>query len=71
MNKIRNLLIGSLLVVLVLPTSLAFAAGSEDFRGVSYAHCAETGSFRLKVKASAVMICTTRLPTYRARKLIM
>jgi hypothetical protein len=41
MNKIRNLIIGSLLVVLVLPTTLAFAAGSEDFKGVNYAHCAE------------------------------
>jgi hypothetical protein len=33
MNKIRNLIIASLLVVLVLPTSLAFAAGSEGFSG--------------------------------------
>jgi hypothetical protein len=41
MNKMRNLIISSLLVVLVLPTSFAFAAGSEDFRGVNYAHCAE------------------------------
>ncbi len=41
MNKIRNLIIGSLLVVLVLPTSLAFAAGSVDFKGVNHAHCAE------------------------------
>ena len=48
MNKIRNLIIGSLLVVLVLPTSLAFAAGSEDFRGVSYAHCAEMGFIQTK-----------------------
>jgi hypothetical protein len=42
MNKIRNLIIGSLLVVLILPTSLVFAAGSGDFKGVNYAHCAET-----------------------------
>jgi len=42
MNKIRNLIIGSLMVVLVLPTSFAFAAGSGDFTGVNYAHCAET-----------------------------
>ena len=41
MNKIHNLKIGSLLVVLVLPTSLTFAAGSEDFKGANYAHCAE------------------------------
>jgi hypothetical protein len=48
MNKIRNLIIGSLLVVLVLPTSLAFAAGSEDFKRVNYAHCAETESIQAK-----------------------
>jgi len=41
MNKIHNLKIGSLLVVLVLPTSLTFAAGSEDFKGANYAHGAE------------------------------
>ena len=40
MNIIRNLLIGSLLVVLVLPTSFTFAAGIEDVKGVNYAHCA-------------------------------
>ena len=39
MNIIRNLLIVSLLVVLVLPTSFAFAAGIEDVKGVNYAHC--------------------------------
>jgi len=36
MKKIRNLTFVSLLVVLVLPTSLAFAAGSGDFKGVNY-----------------------------------
>jgi len=40
MNIIRNLLIVSLLVVLVLPTSSAFAAGIEDVKGVNYTHCA-------------------------------
>jgi len=40
MNIKRNLLIVSLLVVLVLPTSFAFAAGIEDVKGVNYAHCA-------------------------------
>ena len=40
MNIIRNTLIVSLLVVLVLPTSFAFAAGIEDVKGVNYAHCA-------------------------------
>ncbi len=39
MNIIRNSLIVSLLVVLVLPTSLAFASGIEDVKGVNYAHC--------------------------------
>jgi len=39
MNIKRNLLIVSLLVVLVLPTSFAFAAGIEDVKGVNYAHC--------------------------------
>ncbi len=39
MNIIRNTLIVSLLVVLVLPTSFAFAAGIEDVKGVNYAHC--------------------------------
>ena len=39
MNIIRNSLIVSLLVVLVLPTSFAFAAGIEDVKGVNYAHC--------------------------------
>ena len=33
MNIIRNSLIVSLLVVLVLPTSFAFAAGIEDVKG--------------------------------------
>ncbi len=41
MNIKRNLLIVSLLVVLVLPTSFAFAAGIEDVKGVNYAHCPE------------------------------
>ena len=40
MNIIRNTLIVSLLVVLVLPTSFAFAAGIEDVKGVNYAYCA-------------------------------
>jgi hypothetical protein len=39
MNIIRNSLIVSLLVVLVLPTSFAFAAGIEDVKGVNYAYC--------------------------------
>jgi hypothetical protein len=39
MNIKRNLLIVSLMVVLVLPTSFAFAAGIEDVKGVNYAHC--------------------------------
>jgi len=41
MNIKRNLLIVSLLVVLVLPTSFAFAAGIEDVKGVNYTHCPE------------------------------
>ena len=40
MNIIRNSLIVSLLVVLVLPTSFAFAAGIEDVKGLNYTHCA-------------------------------
>ncbi len=44
----RNLIISSLLVVLVLPTSFAFAAGSEDFRGVNYANCAENEFIQVK-----------------------
>ncbi|MFC2054764.1 hypothetical protein ACFLV7_10815 [Chloroflexota bacterium] len=39
MNIIRNSLIVSLLVVLVLPTSFAFAAGIEDVKGVNFAYC--------------------------------
>jgi hypothetical protein len=39
MNIKRNLLIVSLLVVLVLPTSFAFAAGSEDVKGVNLSNC--------------------------------
>jgi len=39
MNIIRNSLIVSLLVVLVLPTSFAFAAGIEDVKGLNYTHC--------------------------------
>ncbi len=41
MNIIRNTLIVSLLVVLVLPTSFAFAAGIEDVKSGNYAHCPE------------------------------
>ena len=41
MNIKRNLLIVSLMVVLVLPTSFAFAAGIEDVKSVNYAHCPE------------------------------
>ncbi|MFC2043462.1 hypothetical protein ACFLUA_04860 [Chloroflexota bacterium] len=43
MNIIRNSLIVSLLVVLVLPTSFAFAAGIEDVKGVNYTHCPVIG----------------------------
>ncbi len=39
MNIKRNLLIVSLLVVLVLPTSFAFAAGIEDVKGVNFSNC--------------------------------
>jgi hypothetical protein len=39
MNIIRNSLIVSLLVVLVLPTSFAFAAGIEDVKGINFAYC--------------------------------
>jgi len=39
MNIKRNLLIVSLLVVLVLPTSFAFASGIEDVKGVKFTHC--------------------------------
>jgi hypothetical protein len=39
MNIIRNTLIVSLLVVLVLPTSFAFAAGIEDVKGLNFSHC--------------------------------
>ena len=46
MNIKRNLLIVSLLVVLVLPTSFAFAAGIEDVKGVNYAYC-ESNDFVL------------------------
>jgi len=41
MKIIRNSLIVSLLVVLVLPTSFAFAAGIEDVNSGNYAHCPE------------------------------
>jgi hypothetical protein len=47
MNIKRNLLIVSLLVVLVLPTSFAFAAGIEDVKGVNYAHCESNESVQL------------------------
>jgi hypothetical protein len=46
MNIIRNSLIVSLLVVLVLPTSFAFAAGIEDVKGVNFAYC-ESNDFVL------------------------
>ena len=46
MNIIRNSLIVSLLVVLVLPTSFAFAAGIEDVKGINYAYC-ESNDFVL------------------------
>jgi len=48
MNIKRNLLIVSLLIVLVLPTSFAFAAGIEDVKGVNYTHCAGKEFFQAK-----------------------